>query len=172
MSVPNQKVIKVNKEKCDKQHLYAAINLDAMSKAMNDLTGEEFKVWCFFAKNQNNYQFELSPKAIKEFAGTSDKTYQRSIKQLIEKDYLVQVKGNIYCFYEVPYSQNDQVILQDENSQLGQNDLTNQAKMTRQTSQNDYRNTKDNTKNITQDKAETSFSFVSKYSESNDEFIF
>lgn len=32
-TVPNQKVVKVNKEQCDKQHLYATINLQAMESA-------------------------------------------------------------------------------------------------------------------------------------------
>lgn len=143
MSVPNQKTIKVNKEICDKQHLYAAINLEAMSKAMNDLSGEEFKVWCYFAKNQNGYQFELSAKAVKEFAGTSEKTYQRSIQRMKDKGYLVQISGNVYQFNEVPCSQNGR----DKTAQ------NNQAKMAEISkpkwpgylSQNDQRNITQNT---------------------------
>lgn len=36
-TVPNQKVVKVKKEICDKTHLFAAINLDAMEEAARDL---------------------------------------------------------------------------------------------------------------------------------------
>lgn len=146
MSVPNQKTIKVNKEKCDKQHYYSAINLNAMSKAMIDLSGEEFKIWCYFAKNQNGYEFELSSKAVKEFCGTSEKTYQRTIQKMKDKGYLVQISGNAYTFYELPSSQNGlDNIEEDKNAQLGQNDQTNQAILTRQLGHFDQRNITNNT---------------------------
>ncbi len=32
-TVPNQKVVKVNKEVCNKQNIYATINITAMEKA-------------------------------------------------------------------------------------------------------------------------------------------
>jgi hypothetical protein len=50
-TVPNQKVIKVVKEPTDRNHLYAAINLDAMNAAARDLDAGAFKLWCYFAKN-------------------------------------------------------------------------------------------------------------------------
>ena len=61
-TVPNQKVVTVNKELCDKNHKYAAINLNAMDKAAQELDAGAFKLWCYFAKNQNNYIFALSSK--------------------------------------------------------------------------------------------------------------
>mgnify|MGYP003305426930 CR=1 FL=1 len=50
-SVANQKTIKVQKEQCDKAHLYALYNLDALQYAMIDLKGESFKLWVYLGKN-------------------------------------------------------------------------------------------------------------------------
>lgn len=38
MPVANQKVVSVNKEKCDTNNIYAKININAIENAMNDLT--------------------------------------------------------------------------------------------------------------------------------------
>ena len=44
VTVPNQKTIAITKEKCDKDHLYATINLEALQDAMIDLSGEALKL--------------------------------------------------------------------------------------------------------------------------------
>lgn len=65
-TVPNQKIVKVNKEICNTENLYAAINLEAMERAAQDLDGNPFKLWIYFAKNQKNYTFALSSKDVKD----------------------------------------------------------------------------------------------------------
>lgn len=104
MSVPNQKIITVNKAPTDRNNKYMCVNIDALQKAMNDLTPAQLKVWCYFAKNQNDYEFELSSVAVCAFCNISDKTYRDAIKTLVEKRYLVQRISNkkVYDFYEVP----------------------------------------------------------------------
>ena len=59
-SSPNQKTITVKKEQCDKQNYYAAINLKALESAATQLKSGAFKLWIYFAKNQNNFSFALS----------------------------------------------------------------------------------------------------------------
>ena len=77
MAVANQKVVTVNKEPTDRQHIYACINKDALKQAVLDLTkGSSFKLWMYFAMNQNNYQFELSAKAVENYCGITEKTYR------------------------------------------------------------------------------------------------
>ena len=44
-TVPNQKVVKINKEECDQTHLYAKINLAAMEAAAQNLDAGAFKLW-------------------------------------------------------------------------------------------------------------------------------
>lgn len=104
MSVPNQKVITVNKEPTDRNNLYMCLNIDALQKAMNDLTPAQLKVWMYFAKNQNNYQFELSSVAVCGFCNISDKTYREAVKTLVAKRYLVPRAADKKCydFYEIP----------------------------------------------------------------------
>ena len=102
-TVPNQKVVKINKEECNKTHLYAAINLAAIEAAAQDLEAGAFKLWIFFAKNQNDYTFALSSKEVKDCFGMGIKQYNTAIEKLIEKGYLVAEEGsNQYIFNEMP----------------------------------------------------------------------
>lgn len=146
-TVPNQKVVKVNKEKCDKQNLYAAINLEAMEQAAINLDAGAFKLWCYFAKNQNGYEFALSSKDAADNFGLKKKQYDNAIKELIEKNYLVVSKGNNYIFYEIPLvskgnndvvSKSNNVVVSKGNNQLYPLDIRNNTNTT-------YNNTNDNT---------------------------
>ena len=99
---PNQKTIKVQKEVSNKQNLYAIYNLEALNNAMIDLKGETFKLWCYLNKNQNNYTFALSRVDAIKWGIGSKSSYDRAIKELIEKGYLVETSPNHYDFYEMP----------------------------------------------------------------------
>ena len=105
MSVPNQKHIVVHKEKCDgssRDTYYTSINLNALEAAALDLDAGAFKLWIYFAKNQNNYEFDLSNKAVELTFGMKIKQYNNAVAQLIAKKYLVNIAGNIYVFNEIP----------------------------------------------------------------------
>lgn len=103
MPVANQKMVAVNKAPTDKQHVYMCVNIAALELAMQDLTPAQLKVWMYFAKNQNNYQFELSSVAVCGFCNISDKTYREAIKTLVAKRYLVKRESSkMYDFYEIP----------------------------------------------------------------------
>lgn len=101
--VANQKKIgNTIKEPCDKQNIYTKINIAAINNAMIDLKPSTVKVWFYFAKNQDGYDFELSSVAVCSFCNISDKTYRESIKELVEKRYLVKREKNVFDFYEMP----------------------------------------------------------------------
>jgi hypothetical protein len=51
ITYPNQQVVKVEKEKCDKQNPYTKINILALDKASLDLDGKAYKMWVYLAKN-------------------------------------------------------------------------------------------------------------------------
>lgn len=85
-TVPNQKIIKINKEECNKDSFYATINLAAMESAAQDLEAGAFKLWIYLAKNQNNYTFALSNKEVKDSFGMGIKQYNTAIEKLIEKN--------------------------------------------------------------------------------------
>lgn len=98
---PNQKTITVCKEDCNKQNYYATINLNALECAAIDLKSGAFKLWVYFAKNQNNYTFALSNKAVAEQFGIKKDQYDSAVKELIEKGYLIETAKNIYQFKEL-----------------------------------------------------------------------
>jgi hypothetical protein len=70
----------------------AAINLDAGA----------FKLWIYFAKEQQDYEFALSSKAVKENFGIKKTQYDNAIAQLITKGYLYPIAAgsNKYIFTE------------------------------------------------------------------------
>ncbi len=101
-TVENQKTIKIQKEICDESHLYAKINLEALQTAMIDLKGESFKLWMYMSKNQSGYTFALSPVDAIKWGVGSKSSYDRAVKDLIEKGYLVETSKNHFNFYEIP----------------------------------------------------------------------
>ena len=107
MAVSNQNIVKINsREPFDKTHLYSMMHTDSLQKAMCNLKGEALKLWLYCNKNQNNYQFELSQKALQSW-GLKKDAYQTAKKRLIELGYLVPLRedSNILIFYEDPLSE-------------------------------------------------------------------
>lgn len=102
VTVPNQKVITVKHDICDKTHLYTKCNIAANNMAMKELSANAYKLYMYFNLNQNNYTLALSYVAVHNLTNMADKTYQRAVKELIEKGYLVKEKDkkNAYIFYE------------------------------------------------------------------------
>ena len=103
-SYANQKNITVHKENCDGNELYTKINLQAMNHAMKELKANTYKLWCYFAQNQDNYSFWLSPIAVNNSTGISRSSYHRALIELIEKFYIIEdsKNKNHYIFYETP----------------------------------------------------------------------
>ena len=99
---PNQLVVEVQKEPCDKTHLYSMRNLEAEAAAARDLKYSSMILWLYCSQYQDGDEFILSPKAVKETMGLSERTYRTCKDELIEKGYLVKIKDNHYMFYEMP----------------------------------------------------------------------
>lgn len=97
----NQKVVQVNGAVHNAQNKYAMLNIEAMEKAMVLLKASTFKLWCYMAKNQNNFTFALSCVDACRFCKMSSKTFHEGIKELQEVGYLVADGGNHYQFYEM-----------------------------------------------------------------------
>ena len=107
VSVPNQKTIELHKEKCSKDNLYSMYNLDALQCAMINLKGETLKLWLYIGKNQNGYTFALSKVDAIKWGIGSKSSYDRAVKELIEKGYLVEKSTNHYDFYEIPKAEEE-----------------------------------------------------------------
>ena len=102
-TVPNQKVIKIQKEKIDKDKgNFAMIDSDALQNAMIDLDGNTFKLWMYFSKNRDGHTFALSKVDAIKWGIGSKSSYDRAVRKLIEEGYLIKTSSNHYDFYEVP----------------------------------------------------------------------
>ena len=141
---PNQKTITVCKELCDKQHYYTMINLNALQSAASDLKSGAFKLWVYLAQNQNNYTFALSNKAVAETFGIKKDQYDKAVKELIEKGYLIETSKNKYNFVEL--AQKDTI----KNGEKPQNEMVKTASaemvfpLEKQYNNNTNNNTKEN----------------------------
>lgn len=100
-TVPNQKVITTKGALHNKDNVYAMLNIEALNLAMSILSPNTFKLWCYMAKNQNNYTFALSSKDVCQICNMSTSTYKKGINELIDNGYLVNTCGNSYDFYEM-----------------------------------------------------------------------
>lgn len=101
-TVPNQKVVKVEKEKVEKgtKRPYTTNYVEPIKAAARDLQAGAFKLYMYFAINAPHYEFALSSKAVEEEFGMKIKQYNNAVKELEEKGYLHKTKGNYYFFYE------------------------------------------------------------------------
>ena len=101
-----------------------------MECAARDLDAGAFKLWCYFAKNQNNYQFALSSADAEATMGIKIKQYNNAVKELIDKRYLVQsaIGSNIYDFYEVSKAvipKGNNSVISKEDKALSPEDIRN-----------------------------------------------
>ena len=103
-TVPNQKIVKIHKEPCNKSNKYTMINLEALQKAMRSLSNAELEVWLYFAKNQDGYESAVSPKDAKDNWNIATTTFHRTMQKFEKEGYLVpdHANSNRYTFYEVP----------------------------------------------------------------------
>ena len=87
----------------DADHIYAMMNIDALSAAVQNLKGSGLKVWLYLNKNQDGYRFELSQKACLLW-GIKKDSYYDGVRELESKGYLFPIYegSNIYKFYETP----------------------------------------------------------------------
>lgn len=106
-TVPNQKVVHVNRQKCDKNFLQ--ISKDNWYAANKDLGPYGLQLYLYIAGNRDGFDFALSQEAAERDAGITKTTFHKYVKVLIEKGYLVprQENSNIYDFYEVPKRKED-----------------------------------------------------------------
>ena len=100
---PNQKHITVFKEPCSSKNIYAMINIEAMKNAAQQLKPAAFKLWMYFAKNQQHYELDLSSKVVESEFGMKKDMYDNAVHELIDKGFLILQQGKtIYHFYELP----------------------------------------------------------------------
>lgn len=99
VTYPNQRVVTVFKERCDRDFLQIK-NTDWQQAAVNIESYGAFKLYLYLASNKDGYSLALSPVAVEEATGISESTYRRAFKELESLGYLSQAGGskNHYFF--------------------------------------------------------------------------
>jgi hypothetical protein len=109
MSVPNQRIVTINKALCNEQNIYTKINIAALNQAAASLVSKGgFKLWIYLAKNQDKYKLELSSADFIKWSGLSRTSYQTAFDELLQQGYLREQGGNHYIFNELPQHQEEQ----------------------------------------------------------------
>ena len=157
MSVPNQKKIIIQNAPCDRNNLYCMINIEALQKAVSELSGVGLALWLYLAKNQNGYSLDLSPADAAKW-GIKRSSFYRAEDELTRLGYIKHHKGNVFIFCNNPNpkmeliesqneTQKNQVPKWDSNlmgsPKMGHTKSQNetwQSQNETQLSQNEYRN--------------------------------
>ena len=102
MTYPNQRLIKVNREKATSDFL--GIKNENWQAASRDLGAHALQLYLYLASNANGFTLALSPTAIERAIGMARSTYHDQFRKLLNKGYLTPINGNTYAFFEVPPS--------------------------------------------------------------------
>lgn len=110
-TVPNQKVVHVNRQKCDKNFLQ--ISKENWYAVNKDLGPYGLQLYLYIAGNRDGFDFALSQEAAERDAGITKTTFHKYVNLLIEKGYLVPRKenSNVFDFYEVPKRKEDKEVV-------------------------------------------------------------
>lgn len=100
----NQRHVRIEQLPRSKDNVYAMMNVDALNEAMKNLKHAELRLWLYLNKNQNHYELDLSPAAVRKACGLPESSYHRAFEGLICAGYLVPDSNgtNTYVFYEAP----------------------------------------------------------------------
>lgn len=101
-TVPNQKVVHVNRQKCDKNFLQ--ISKENWYAANKALSPYGLQLYLYIAGNKDGFDLALSQEAAEQEAGIKRTSFHKYVNLMIEKGYLVPRKenSNIFDFYEIP----------------------------------------------------------------------
>lgn len=122
-SVSNQRVLKVNKSKTDKRHIYTMNNIAALDTAAGLLqTKGGFKLYMYLAKHQDKHSLALSSKDFMEWSGLGYTAYTSAFEELVDKKFLVRRGsdkiGTYYDFYDTPKETEENVFVCYEDNML------------------------------------------------------
>lgn len=111
-TVPNQKVVHVNRDMPDKNKKegnFLLIKKEHWYAANKDLEPYGLQLYLYIAGNKDGFDLALSKEAAERDAGIKKTSFHKYVNIMIDKGYLVPRKegSNIYDFYEVPKRKED-----------------------------------------------------------------
>lgn len=102
-TVPNQLFGKICKPKYKEKGMkFMYIGIDEIREAAKNLTPSGFKLYLYFAENEDGWEFNLSPKNFQKAYNLAESTYRKAKQELIDKGYIVEHKHNHFVFYSCP----------------------------------------------------------------------
>ena len=106
-TVPNQKVVHVNRDMPDKNKKegnFLLVKKENWYAANKDLSPYGLQLYLYLAGNKDGFDLALSQEAAELEVGIKKTTFHAYVKEMIAKGYLVPRKenSNIYDFYEIP----------------------------------------------------------------------
>lgn len=112
MSVPNQRIIYIQRTSNDVKSNYLKVSNESMAKATKDIHKiGTYKLWLYLCSNRNGYKKELSSAHFINWSNTSQSTYDRAWKELIELGYIKQSdkNKNVFYFFEESETYNERI---------------------------------------------------------------
>lgn len=117
MSVPNQKIIRIEKDKY--QSRFLQIGDEQWKKAFQSMRPTVFGLYLYLASNKDGYLLELSAAAVEREIGIKKTAYHTALKDLEEKGYLKKEQGNTYAFSPSPkFANTNSAIVNSANTNL------------------------------------------------------
>jgi hypothetical protein len=100
----NQRHVSINKTACDRENLYATINIKALNKAREMLKPTALNMWLYFVQNQDGHNFYLSCVHCCNMCNISSTAYHNGFHELMDKGYLQDIDGNNcnFIFHDFP----------------------------------------------------------------------
>ena len=100
----NQKTVKINKAEPQRDKAKIIVDREQLEIAAKQLTGNEFKLYMFFASDNNGFKRDFSPAHFAAVYGVSADTTRKLFKQLEDKGFIKEDedKKNFYNFYLLP----------------------------------------------------------------------
>lgn len=107
ITFPNQRMVRVHREPAKSDFL--GIQNENWQAASRDLGAHALLLYLYFASNADGFTLALSPTAIRQSVGMPPQTYRDQFLKLLDKGYLVHLKGNQYAFYETPQKRHEEM---------------------------------------------------------------
>ena len=118
MPTPNQRTIRIPNRIIKNQ-----MNFDrlAFEYAIQTLSGNAFKLWCYFHSQSENQDFVLSSNDFCHWANCSLKAYNNNFKKLVEYKFLQPTTRKTYfIFVEYPkiYKEVSEILEEEKNKKI------------------------------------------------------
>ena len=103
MKITNRDMVvtAAHKKPCDENHPYCTINVEATFKAARNLSDDAFKLWCYFAKNQDGCSVKLSLTDAAKW-GFKKGSFYKAMDELTKLGYIKDLGRDVFIFYENP----------------------------------------------------------------------